>query len=73
MTLDNILEEIKKAESIVILAHETPDGDAIGSVLAMNLALKKMGKTPDVILTEIPRNFDFLPGREMVKETSEVR
>ena len=30
-TLDNIVEEIKKAESIVILTHETPDGDAIGS------------------------------------------
>ena len=39
MTLDNILEEIKKAEKIVILAHETPDGDAIGSCLAMNLAI----------------------------------
>ena len=45
MTLDNILEEIKKAESIVILAHETPDGDAIGSCLAMNVALKKLGKS----------------------------
>ena len=29
MTLDEILEEIKKAESIVILTHESPDGDAV--------------------------------------------
>lgn len=29
MTLDNIKEEIEKAESIVILTHESPDGDAI--------------------------------------------
>lgn len=29
MTLDNILEEIKKAQTIVILTHENPDGDAI--------------------------------------------
>ena len=29
MTLDEILIEIKKAESIVILTHESPDGDAI--------------------------------------------
>jgi len=41
MTLDNILEEIKRAETIVILTHETPDGDAIGSSLAMKLALKQ--------------------------------
>ena len=29
MTLDNIKEEIEKAESIVILTHESPDGDAV--------------------------------------------
>ena len=73
MTLDNILEEIKKAESIVILAHETPDGDAIGSCLAMNVALKKLGKNPDVIIKEVPRIFDFLPNRNEVKISSEIQ
>ena len=29
MTLDQILEEIKQANSIVILTHENPDGDAV--------------------------------------------
>jgi len=29
MTLDIIVEEIKSAESIIILTHENPDGDAI--------------------------------------------
>lgn len=29
MTLDVIIEEIRSAESIVILTHENPDGDAI--------------------------------------------
>lgn len=28
MTLDNILDEIKKADKIAILTHENPDGDA---------------------------------------------
>ena len=72
MTLDNILEEIKKAEKIVILAHETPDGDAIGSCLAMRLALKYLGKNPDLILKEVPKVFDFLPGREKIKEESNI-
>lgn len=62
MTLDNILEEIKKAESILILTHESPDGDAIGSSLAVNLALKQLGKNPEVIIREFPRTFEFLPG-----------
>ena len=61
MTLDNILEEIKKAETIAIMAHETPDGDAIGSCLAMKVALKKLGKNADVIIREVPKIFDFLP------------
>lgn len=50
MTLDNILEEINKAEKIVIITHENPDGDAIGSSLAMKLALKQLGKEADVII-----------------------
>ncbi len=29
MTLDNIKEEIEKANTIVILTHESPDGDAV--------------------------------------------
>ena len=61
MTLDNILEEIKKAETIVILTHETPDGDAIGSSLAMKLAVKQLGKEADVIMPKHSRIFDFLP------------
>lgn len=44
MTLDNILEEINKANSIVILTHENPDGDAMGSSLALYNALKAYGK-----------------------------
>ena len=31
MTLDNIKEEILNSKNIVILTHEVPDGDAIGS------------------------------------------
>ena len=50
MTIDNIKEEIQKAEDIVILTHENPDGDAIGSSLAMYLTLVKMGKQVDVII-----------------------
>ena len=72
MTLDNIIEEINKAEKIVILTHETPDGDAIGSSLAMNLALKQLGKNPDVIIKEVSKVFDFLPGREDIKDSSDV-
>ena len=72
MTLDNILEEIKKAQSIVILTHESPDGDAIGSVLSMKLALKSIGKDADIIMPEYSRLFNFLPGTNEIKKESDI-
>ena len=73
MTLDNILEEINKAESIVILTHENPDGDAIGSSLALYNALKDYGKeNVDVIIPEYSRCFEFLPGTDIIKKESDI-
>ena len=71
MTLDDILVEIKNAQTVVIMAHEAPDGDAIGSSLAMCLALKNMGKDVTVLMKDFPENFSYLPGREFIKEESE--
>ena len=71
-TLYNILEEMDKAESIVILTHENPDGDAIGSSLALYNALKNYGKKPDIIIPEFPRTFDFLAGVDEIKKESDV-
>lgn len=68
MTLDNILEKIKKAESIVVLTHENPDGDAIGSMTAVYGMLKQMGKNVDMIMPEYARIFEFLPYVDEIKK-----
>lgn len=68
MTIDNIKEEIEKAKNIVILTHENPDGDAVGSALAMYLALKKLNKEVDVIIPELPNTFTFLPEADKIKK-----
>lgn len=73
MTLDKILEEINKADSIVILTHENPDGDAIGSALGIFLALKNYGKNPDIIIPEYSRTFKFLPSCDKIKTESEIK
>lgn len=73
MTLDEILKEIKKAEKIVILTHESPDGDAVGSSLAMKFMLKELGKQSDVIIPEYSRMFQFLPATEEIKIDSEIK
>ena len=73
MTLDEILKEINEAKEIVILTHETPDGDAIGSSLGMKLALEKIGKNADIIMSKYAKMYSFLPGFETIKEASEVK
>lgn len=68
MTLDSIKEEILNAKDIVILTHEMPDGDAVGSSLAVYNGLKQLGKKADLIIPEYPKNFSFLPGASEIKK-----
>lgn len=72
MTLDNILEEIKKAEKIVVLTHESPDGDAVSSSLSVMHALKQLEKEADVVIPEHAKNFDFLPGAEKILQKGKI-
>ena len=72
MTLDDIKKAIEKANTIAILTHESPDGDAISSSLAMSLALKKIGKNPDVIIPEYSKTYAFLPDTENIKKESDI-
>lgn len=65
--LDSIKEKIENANSILILTHENPDGDAIGSSIGFMHGLKKLDKKVDVYIPELSRVYDFLPGYEEVK------
>ena len=58
---------INDNQSFVVTAHRAPDGDAMGSTLALGLVLGGMGK--DVVLYNadgVPFNFSFLPGADSV-------
>lgn len=66
MTLDEIKDKIKNSETVVIYTHENPDGDAVGSSLAMYNVLKQMGKNVEVIVPKYPNTFRFLPGSDEV-------
>ena len=72
MTLDDIRNAIHEAETIAILTHESPDGDAVGSSLAMKLALKKLGKDADVIIPEYSKTYSFLPDAENIKKETNI-
>ena len=56
---------IRNYDSFAVVAHIHPDGDAIGSTLALGNALKNMGKHV-VMMNEdgVPASLAFLPGVE---------
>jgi phosphoesterase RecJ-like protein len=58
-TLDDIARALRDASSVAILTHAKPDGDAVGSTLALARTLASMGKraTP-VYLGPWPKRFD---------------
>ena len=56
----------------MILTHENPDGDAVGTGLALYGALKQLGKNPDIIIPEYSRTFAFLPDADEIKKESDI-
>lgn len=58
---------IAQANRILLLAHEKPDPDALGSALGLALALTPLGKRCVIACADpVPANYTFLPGRETV-------
>ena len=55
--VERFKKEISTSETIILTAHRDPDGDAIGSVLAMQEALQNIGKDVEIVLDEMPKVF----------------
>ncbi len=64
------LAMIQSAQRIALLAHESPDGDCIGSALGMAHILGLVGKEcVPACADAAPRNLSFLPGIETLQQT----
>jgi phosphoesterase RecJ-like protein len=62
-----IAAEIRKSRTIAVLSHVRPDGDAIGSQLALTLSLLDLGKVVDAWNEDgLPEAFSFLSRSELV-------
>jgi bifunctional oligoribonuclease and PAP phosphatase NrnA len=65
--LPAICRALREKDRFLVACHENPEGDAIGSELALALALRKMGKTATVLNADpVPGNLLFLPGADTV-------
>ena len=63
--MDEIINQIKKAQHLLLASHCDPDGDAVSSLLAMGLALGKLGKKVTIYnASPIPAVYRFLPSVE---------
>lgn len=61
VTLNDIAKALEDADYFVILTHQYPDGDTVGSAYALCRALQKLGKHARVIINgSLDRKFEFL-------------
>lgn len=64
---DEVIEKVKKGKRFLVVSHVNPEGDAVGSLIGMALALKGLGKAVTAYLEDpVPDVFRFLPGADMV-------
>jgi len=59
----DLLQFLKKEDNFLIVGHISPDGDALGSALALSMALESLGKKTIVYDKDtVPAFYKFLPG-----------
>jgi phosphoesterase RecJ-like protein len=60
-----VVQELRGADKLVVVTHENPDGDALGSLIAMQGLLSELGKDCAMFIAQsefpLPQEYDFLP------------
>lgn len=70
-TYADLQKQIEAAASVLVVSHDRPDGDAIGSAVAMGLILRGLGKSVRMVnFDAVPESLAFLPGSELVERPS---
>jgi phosphoesterase RecJ-like protein len=65
-------DKLQEVQKILLATHIRPDGDAIGSILGLGLALQNAGKTVQMISQDgVPANLRFLEGSDQIRKRPE--
>jgi bifunctional oligoribonuclease and PAP phosphatase NrnA len=62
--LSAVADAIRASDRFLLVTHENPDGDALGSILAMRLVLDALGKDAVMFIggeMTLPSDYDFMP------------
>src|ERR1035437_4746462 len=71
--MEAILKALQQGERFLVCSHSRPDGDAVGSMLAMGMLLKQMGKRADLVSADrIPNVYRGLPGTDNIRSVMRV-
>ncbi len=68
-----ILQVLRAGERFLVCSHSRPDGDAVGSILAMGMLLQQMGKHADLVTADrIPAIYRSLPQADSIRTALRV-
>jgi len=71
--LEQVLHHVEQRRKFVLTSHARPDGDAIGSLLALSGILQKMGKSAEIVMSDyVPVIYKPLPFSDTIVHTSQV-
>jgi phosphoesterase RecJ-like protein len=71
--VEAILEVLRQGERFLVCSHSRPDGDAVGSILAVGMLLEQMGKRADLVAADrIPSIYRQLPGADRIRNAMRV-
>ena len=71
--MDQVLKQIEQREAFVLTSHARPDGDAIGSLLALYQMLRQLGKTSQVVMSDaVPLIYGPLPYADVILHSSQI-
>lgn len=63
---EELLRFLRTEDRFVVVAHMSPDGDTLGSSIALSLALRQMGKQVILLCRDrVPEHYEFLPERSL--------
>jgi len=69
-----ILDALRRGRRFLICSHAQPDGDALGSMLALGILLEQMGKRFDLVSADrVPAHYRRLPGVDAIQSLQRVR
>lgn len=71
--VEAILQVLRAGERFLVCSHSRPDGDAVGSVLAMGMLLQQMGKRADLVTADrVPAIYRSLPQADFMRTALRV-